>query len=158
MHHMKAKSLAKKYAEAFIERGEDEVRQLLQVEDNDIEGDDIDKEIDQVIAEIRNQIVAALKKPSNENAANGEIGSEPSEKRKVAHRPEHKVYDLYRVQKEMVDNGEKQVFTGEFLKVGKPIRTNVKIEPWRAEEINAQSVNSGQRLYEVEVENIAPKK
>ncbi len=152
MHHTQVKSAAKKHAETFIERGEDEVRQLLAIDE--IEGDDADK----VIAEIRKQIVEAIKKPTEPSSSNQGGDAKPTEKRKVAHRPEHKVYDLYKVQKEFIERDGKQVFTGEFLRVGKPIRTNIKIEPFRAEDINNQSVNSGERLYEVDVENIAPKK
>lgn len=142
MHHMQVKSLATKHAEVYIERGEDEVRQLLAIDEL------TDEDAEAVIKQIKENLVAALKKPTVKE-----------EKKEVVVDRSHiklpagfECYDLYNVQREIVtDENGNSVWNGGFVQIGKPVRTEIKLEPWRAEMFNEQSHNSNQRLYKVDL-------
>ena len=62
-----------------------------------------------------------------------------------------KEYDLYRVQIDPNSLSKKaeDLVDADFIKVGLPKKTNIRLEPHRAELSNSQSHNSNERLYEV---------
>lgn len=135
----------KKYGPTFVEHGEDEVLQLLEIDEVS------DKDSKEIIAGIKKAIANSFSAPQAETPTQGPKIDRPKEVKKGL-----KLYDLYKVQKEtrqdINDEGVvvKSVFTGMFIKVGKPIKTNIKVEEYRAKILNDQSINSGERLYEVE--------
>jgi hypothetical protein len=127
----------KKYGPVYVERGEEEILQLFEI-------DEI-SEADQkkILADIKKSLLKSFEKPI-------ETPSGPAIKRPEKVREGYKLYDLYKVQKEYDEKGGKVVYTGKLLKVGKPLKVNVKIPEYRAEIFNEQSANTGEMLFPAE--------
>lgn len=170
MHHMKLKSAVAKHLEEFKADGEQSVR--LTLESNDFSPEEVDEIIDALknggkaseeksdkeeseIEQLKKQLAEMQKKLDQKSQA-------PSpnivkiKRPKVDEKRGLKLYDLYKVQKEIEneynDEGDviKSKFTGNFLKVGRPVKTNIKVQEYRAKIFNDQSINHGERLYLVE--------
>lgn len=170
MHHMKLKSAVAKHLEEFKAEGEVSVRTTL--ENSDV----TPEEIEEIIEALKNGGKPSEEKDSDEESEIEKLKKELAEAKKKLEekgnapsfvspkikRPKVdtkrglKLFDMYNVQKEFAheynEDGEivKSKFTGNFIQVGKPIKTNIKVEEYRAKIFNDQSVNSGQRMYEVE--------
>lgn len=141
MNKKQLQEAVKKYGPVYVERGEDEVLQFLEI--------DKVKEADGkvILAEIKKAISNSFVAQETVSAPSPDQIERPKEIKKGL-----KLYDMFKVQKELEENGSGgQSWTGNFIKVGKPIKTNIKVEPYRADIFNSQSVNSGERLYEVEM-------
>lgn len=143
MNHFKLKAAVKKHTQAFIERGEEEVKQLLAIDEF------TEDETAEVIAAIKADILSAMSAKKDEAAA----PKSTIKRNEAPLKKGQKAYDRYKVQKNMVPdekNPEILVWDGTFVKVGAPVKANIRIEPARAEDLNSQSQNTGERLYEVE--------
>lgn len=153
MHHMQKKAAAKKYGPLLIgEDGEQKVSEAMKADHFK------DEEIAEVIFEIKSQPNDGEQAPppppplvgTEEILLNGPGILQPP----VVEAPKtkNKVYEEFRVQPEYekvydaMDRELGQKLTG-FRKLDtKPIKTT-SITEERAEELNAQSINSGFRLY-----------
>jgi hypothetical protein len=131
----------KKYGVVFVERGEDEVIQFFQVDDvSDTDGK-------MILSEIKKSMLKSFDKSSLED-----VPSEPGIKRPKQIANGMSLYDMYKVQKEMDEENGRMVFSGRLIKVGKPIKVNIKLPEYRAEMFNAQSHNTGEMLFPVNVQ------
>lgn len=143
MNTFKLKAAVKKHSQAFIERGEDEVKQLLAIDEF------TEDETVEVIAAIKAEILSAMSSKSTK-------GAEPKNNIKRNEAPVkkgQKAYDRYKVQKNLVPDEkdpERLVWDGTFVKIGSPVKSNIRIEPERAKTLNDQAINSGEYLFEVE--------
>lgn len=167
MHHMTLKSAVAKHFDEFKEAGEESVKATLAA--SDFSQEEIDEIIDALKnggkpSEQKDDKESEIEKLRKENeqlrklAAGGMQGPfvKKIERPKMDPKKPLRLYDMYKVQKdleqEFSEEGDvvKTKFTGNFIKVGNPIKTNIKVEPYRAKIFNDQSVNSGERLYPVE--------
>lgn len=128
----------KKYGPVFVERGEEEILQLFEIDEiSDADGK-------KILAEIKKSMLKSFDEPSVKETVSG-----PSVKRPEKIKEGYKLYDLYKVQKEYEETDGRVKYTGGLLKVGKPIKVNIKLPEYRAEIFNDQSVNSGEMLFPV---------
>lgn len=171
MHHMTLKMAIKANVETYVNDGEDAVRVNLETK-----SDFTPEEIEEIIAELKkggapgtgnnsqpgkqdeeseedeikrlreeNKQMKRLIDTQTKAATKGEL---KRNRNPIA--PGQKEYDLYKV---VVDPGslnkKPETFTdADFVKIGMPKKTCIRLEPYRANRINSQSHNSGERLYE----------
>lgn len=126
----------KKYGPVFVERGEDEVLQFFEVD----EVSEADGKV--ILAEIKKSMLKSFDKPAGDDQP-----SDPGIKRPKEVAKGFKLYDLYKVQKEMHEENGRTVFSGTLIKVGKPVKVNIKLPEYRAEIYNAQAANTGEMLF-----------
>ena len=144
MHHMQKKAAAKKYGPLLIgEDGEQKVSEAMKADQFS------EEEIAEVIFEIKSQPNDGEQAPPPPPPVEGDAPPPPVVE---APKTKNKVYEEFRVQPEfetVTDAMGKELgrkLTG-FRKLDtKPIKTT-SITEERAEELNAQSINSGFRLY-----------
>lgn len=151
MHHMQKKAAAKKYGPLLIgEDGEQKVSEAMKADQFS------EEEISEVIFEIKSQPndgEQAPPPPPVGSEGNLSVGpGNPPPPVVEAPKTKNKVYEEFRVQPEfetVTDAMGKELgrkLTG-FRKLDtKPVKTTAITEE-RAEELNAQSINSGFRLY-----------
>lgn len=176
MHHMKLKSAVSKHLEEFKEGGAESVKETLKTT-TDYTPEEIEeildvlqnggkatpstseKEDEEGLTEIellKKQNADLLKKLEEKSKGNPAPPAPKIKRPEVDKKKGLKLFDLYKVEKEFQqeynEEGDviKSKFTGNFIKVGRPLKTNVKIPDFRAKIFNDQSVNSGQRFYSVE--------
>lgn len=168
LHKTKLKSAVSKFTPDFMTGGDDVLREALSSTDYTPE------EQEEIIEAIKNQgpgsgdgtdspkeesLEEKLARLEKENAElKSQKTAAPGLFKKIernAH-PEikgQKTYDMYKVQKELVpnpENPELTIWTGNFIKIGAPKRTNVRVTEYRAKLFNDHSHNSGERLYPVQ--------
>lgn len=150
MHHKTKEAAVKKYAPIYAERGEDETVQHM--ENDEIEVADQAEIIGEIKAQIKAFAESIGKKSGVDIPSAG--GTPNIERNNTELSKGQKLYDLYNViplTRPMKNDPRKNEYTGEFEKVGKPKKTNIKVIPENAELINSQSLNSKERLFEVEL-------
>jgi len=131
----------KKYGPVFVERGEDEVVQFFEVDDVS----EADGKV--ILAEIKKSMLKSFDKSVTDDAP-----ADPGIKRPKDVAKGLRLYDLYKVQKEMHDENGRTVFSGTLIKVGKPVKVNIKLAEYRADIFNAQAANTGEMLFPVNVQ------
>ena len=148
MHHMQKKAAAKKYGPLLIgEDGEQKVSEAMKADQFS------EEEIAEVIFEIKSQPIDGEQAPPPPPLTEGPTDFiAPPPPVVEAPKTKNKVYEEFRVQPEYekvydaMDRELGQKLTG-FRKLDtKPIKIT-SITEERAEELNAQSINSGFRLY-----------
>ena len=147
MHHMQKKAAAKKYGPLLIgEDGEQKVSEAMKADHFK------DEEIEEVIFEIKSQPNEGEDTPPPPLTEGPTDFIAPPPPMVEAPKTKNKVYEEFRVQPEYekvydaMDRELGQKLTG-FRKLDtKPVKTT-SITEQRAEELNAQSINSGFRLY-----------